>query len=146
MNRENKICSEIRITHNMMATFLNRRAKKDDMMRNFTALHGRVLKYLCDHRDTDIFQRDIEEVLAVKRSTATSILKCMEKNGLITRTSVSRDARLKKICLTDRSISIHDHIAQEIKSIEVLARKGISDEELVCFFKVLDKIKSNFMN
>ncbi len=59
-----------------------------------------VINYLYENRGRDVFQRDIQEQFAVRRSTVTGILQLMEKNGWITRQSVGEDARLKKIVLT----------------------------------------------
>ena len=72
-----------------------------------TGTHGWVIGYLYDNRDRDVFQRDIEKQFSVRRPTMTEILKLMEKNGLITRQSVSYDARLKKIVLTNKGIEIY---------------------------------------
>ena len=53
---------------------------------NLTGMHSYVLGYLrreCEKRD--VFQKDVEAVFEMRRSTASEILKLMEKNGLITR-------------------------------------------------------------
>ena len=71
------------------------------------------------------------------------MLKLMEKNGLISRQSVDHDARLKKIVLTDKAIKIHKKAVQNIEVLENSIQKGITNEELVAFYNVLDKIKAN---
>ena len=63
-------------------------------------MQGWIIGYLYQNRDKEVFQRDIQEQFSIRRSTVTGILQLMEKNGLITRSSVERDARLKKLELT----------------------------------------------
>jgi len=141
--QEKRVCIEIRTTANTMGAYINARLHGASPCET-TMLHGRIIKYLCEQEDQDVFQRDIETLLAIRRSTATTILKCMEKNGLITRTGVSGDARLKKLCLTDKARGLHAQITDELESTEALARCGLSTQELDCFFNVLEKVRHNF--
>lgn len=108
-----------------------------------TGLHGWAIGYFYENRDRDIFQRDFETHFSIRRSTASNILSCMEKNGFIIRESVEHDARLKKIILTERAIELHKTIIKDIKNREERLKKGIDKEELECFFRVIDKIKAN---
>ena len=73
----------------------------------------------------------------------TEILNGMEKNGLITRTSVESDARLKKITPTDKALDLHYKISCEIDDFEEQMTRGISDEEIESFILTLQKIKNN---
>ncbi len=110
---------------------------------NITGLQGRIAGYLYNHMDEEIFQKDLEEVFTMRRSTVTEVLKTMEKNDLIEKKSVIYDARLKRIILTQKSIDLHEAFLEDIKEIEKNIKKGISDEELDLFFSVLEKIKDN---
>ena len=73
----------------------------------------------------------------------TTILQLMEKNGLIKKESVSRDARLKKLILTPAAIEMQDRIRFGIDTLEAKMREGISDKDLDIFFSVAEKIKEN---
>ena len=64
-----------------------------------------------------MFQRDLQAHFSVRRSTVTGLLQLMEKKGLITRSSVAQDARLKKIQLTPRAIQHHERIVASIQSV-----------------------------
>ncbi len=108
-----------------------------------TGTNGWVIRYLYDNRNKDIFQRDIEKTFGIRRSTVTVMLGTMEKNGLITRTAVESDARLKKITPTDKALELHHKISDEIDGIEEIMTAGMSDEEIAAFIKTLEKIKSN---
>lgn len=91
----------------------------------------------------DVYQKDIEEEFNVRRSTATGLLQLMEKNGLIEKTQVAHDARLKKISLTEKSEAIHRDAQATFEQVEKELTEGISQEELDVFFDVLDKVSSN---
>ncbi len=110
----------------------------------FTGSQGRVLNYLISNScKGDIFQRDIENEFDIRRSTATGILKLLEKNGMITRSPVPYDARLKKIVLTEKSIALTEKISAHLENIEKELIKNIADEDLKICFKVLSKMIKN---
>ena len=72
-----------------------------------TAVQSRVIYYILAHyEEGPVFQRDIERVFGLSRSTATGILQLMEKNGIIRRESVARDARLKSLVPTERAFEL----------------------------------------
>ncbi len=108
-----------------------------------TNTHGWVIGYLYDNRHMDIYQRDIEKQFSVRRPTMTEILKLMEKNGLVERVKDERDARLKRIKLTDLALKIHEKHDRDVDAFERYIRQGISDEEMQAFFAVMDKISVN---
>jgi len=108
-----------------------------------TGLHGWAIGYFYENRKKDVFQRDFESHFSIRRSTASNILSCMEKNGLIIRESVEHDARLKKIVLTERAVEIHKMIIKDIYKREERLKKGIDPNDLECFFRVIEKVKAN---
>lgn len=108
-----------------------------------TGTHGWAVGYFYRNRDRDIFQKDFEQEFNIRRSTASSILSLMEKNGLIVRESVPYDARLKKIILTQKALDVHAIVLDAFDRFEKTMKKNISDQELEVFFSVLDKINSN---
>lgn len=112
-----------------------------------TSVQGRIVSYLYtalfENNEEAVFQKDIEKHFNIRRSTATVILKRMEKNNLITRKVSSTDARMKSIQLTDKSRAMYPIAYAEILKVEKQARKGVSKEELAVFFKVVEQITSN---
>ena len=110
---------------------------------NITRIQGWIIDYINRNKDRDIFQKDIEEEFSIRRSTATIILKSMEKNNLITRNSVNYDARLRKIELTEKAIDINKNFRNIIDEFEEKIIQGLSKEELDTFFDILEKIKMN---
>lgn len=108
-----------------------------------TSFQGKIAGYLYLNKEKDIFQKDLEEAFSVRRSTITEVLKLMEKNQLIEKQSVEKDARLKKIVLTQKAVELHFKIKEDLKEIEKMIKKDISNEELEVFINVLNKIRKN---
>lgn len=108
-----------------------------------TGMHGWVLGFLYDNRDRDIFQKDLENIIETRKSSITNMLQTMEQNGLIVRQSVDKDARLKKILLTQKGIDLQSRIKYTLNNFEENLKEGISNEEIEVFYKVLEKINKN---
>ncbi len=112
--------------------------------RQATMIHGMFINYIYDNSiNGDVYQKDIEKEFSLRRSTATEILKLMEKNGLIIKKSVPTDARLKKLVLTDKALDEHARAMEGIKAMEKKITNGIPEDELCAFYKTLLKIKEN---
>lgn len=140
-NKEN-IIFKIRNVSNLMKRRAEEIINKNHNY-NLTSRHILIAKYLHENQHKDIFQKDIEEKFCIRRSTVTSILNLMEKNGMIKRERVECDARLKKILLTEKAKNIHTKIVSEIMDMEDMILKGIDEEELKSFYKTLEKIAKN---
>ena len=108
-----------------------------------TGMQGRIVGYLGHHQDQDVFQRDIEEEFQIRRSTATGILKLMEKNGMIGKESVPEDARLKRLKVTARGMEYAERMQQGILKMEEQLISGLTDEEVRLFESILAKISQN---
>lgn len=106
-------------------------------------LRGWMLEYLAMNEDKDVYQKDLEAEFCVRRSTATEVLKLMERDGLITREAVGSDRRLKKITLTDKSADFSREFKKRICHMEDIMSEGIPQEELKVFKDVADKIFLN---
>ena len=110
---------------------------------SLTGTNGWIIGYLAHNADKDIFQKDIEEVFSVRRSTVSRVISLMEQKGLVVREAVSGDARLKKLVLTDKAWEIHRSIEAELSGVEEQLVSGISSEELSVFLSVADKMIKN---
>ena len=107
-----------------------------------TGMQGHIMGYLYRNRGRDVFQRDLQEWLSVRRSTVTGLLQLMEKRGLITRESVAQDARLKKIALTPLGIRMHEEVGQVIHQVEDSIRDILSPEERETFLHLCEKLQA----
>lgn len=111
-----------------------------------TAMHGWLIRFLYQQQDTPVYQRDIEKKFSIPRSTVTTILNRMEGNGMIVRKSVSEDARLKQIVLTEKGISLHYSLEQEHKQFEQILTEGLSLDEQTQLRAMLKRICQNLEN
>ncbi len=116
--------------------------KQEDHKPNL--MQGRIIGFLARNRDRDIFQKDIEEEFCIARSTVTGLLKQMEKDGMVQRKSVDKDARLKKVTLTDTFYKNMEEKFRKMHDIidERLCR-GLSEEELRDFCRIVDIMRKN---
>lgn len=142
MAPERDIGFQIRALSNLMRRYIERE-KQEAGIESIRGVHGWAIDYFYRNRDNDIFQKDFEERFLIRRSTASNMLKLMEKKGLIERRSVDYDARLKKIVLTEKAAETHKRILDRIAEREKQLRRGLSDSEVEFFLKILDKIKAN---
>ena len=125
----------------------NKLRRKLDMLssrKEFSGSQGRTLYFLLSQTE-DIFQKDIEEEYSIRPSTATELLKQMEKNGLIVREPVAYDNRLKKIVVTEKALFYKKQVVEELTALEENLVRGISEADLQVFFKVIEKMMDNLL-
>ena len=123
----------------------NKLRRKFDMLssrREFSGSQGRTLQFLLAQTE-DVFQKDIEEEYSIRPSTATELLKQMEKNGLITREPVPYDNRLKRIAVTEKALVYKEQVIDELTALEETLIKDIPQEKLRIFFEVIEKMMDN---
>ena len=136
------------ISHRLrvLVNLLNRRSEamiQEALGREITPMQGRIIGYLGLHRDQDIFQRDIESAFSITRSTASKTLTLMEENGLIRRSGVSGDARLKKIEPTDKALGMLSRFDEQMIRCERLLCTGLTEEERATLTALLQKLQGN---
>ncbi|HIR23050.1 MAG TPA: MarR family transcriptional regulator [Candidatus Scatosoma pullicola] len=126
---------------------MNRRLKRyfDSFFADspITSIQGLVLDYLFRNRETDVFQKDLEEYLEIKGSSVTSILDNLEKNGYVRREAVDYDGRLKKLAITEKAYAIEEDIVERVNGYMYSLFRGISEEEREVFYSVLCKMIDN---
>ena len=111
---------------------------------NLTISQAYVIDFISNEgKNKEIFQKDLERELDLKRSSVSLMLNNMEKSDLIERVPVTEDARLKKIVLTEKSKKIYEKISIAIDSIENRLSEDITQEEIEVFQIVLEKIRNN---
>lgn len=123
----------------------NKLRRKLDMLssrKEFSGSQGRTLHFLLAQTD-DVFQKDIEEEYSIRPSTATELLKQMEKRGLLIREPVNYDNRLKKIVLTDKALMYKNQVVDDLTELEEVLIKNIPEEKVKVFFEVIEKMMDN---
>jgi len=142
MNRN--IGNKIRIIHNYIDRYFHSSWEKAGI--EPTRMQCATLHYLRQHKDEDVFQKDLEAIFSISGATATNILKVMEKDGLITRISMEKDARLKKLQMTEKGRQYDEAAHANVIRLEEGMEKGFTEEELARFRLYLDKLTQNIVD
>lgn len=139
MDKDTLIGREVSIFANRIHRAIGKEAAKYGI----TDVQSRILGFIQHNADKrDIFQKDIEEHLDIRRSSVTSVLQLMEKNGYIKRISVSEDARLKKIILTEKGLKTQKCIFDFILKFEKSLRDELSDDEFHTLIDLINRLSS----
>ena len=111
-----------------------------------TPTQMQIIAYILKHKNEDIYQRDLENVLKLRRATVSGVLKTMEKNGFITRITDKEDTRIKKVILNKNAEEIFEKSEKKLDELEKIVIKDISKTDLKIFSNVIDKMKENIEN
>ncbi len=134
-----------RMINNAVRRFIDRNSELKEELDNMTCSNGWIIIHLCrmEELGQDVYQRDFETDFGITRSTVSKVLKLLEKKGMIERTSVSHDGRMKKILLTDKSRELGRRMHNEVNRTEERLTKGFTKDELKTLCGFLDRIQSN---
>lgn len=100
-----------------------------------------ALYYLGKH--DDINQKELGELMDIKESSVARLVDRMEKEGYIFREKDINDRRITKLLLTDKGKEYRKKLLPEGEKMAQVFAEGISDEEIVIFLKVIDKMLTN---
>lgn len=106
-----------------------------------TQMH--IMAYILKSTKKEVYQKDLEEALNLRRATISGVLHTMETNNLIIRVTDSSDTRTKKIILNNKAKEIFDKNKEKIEELEKAIVKNISNEELNIFFSIIERMKEN---
>lgn len=130
----------------VLSNRIKRRMRSAAESLGITDTQGRVLKYIWEEsKSREVFQKDLEDEFDIRRSSVTQVIQLLERDGLIVRESVQRDARLKKLVLTEKAIRIQGVMNEKIRELESQMQKDISEEEREILLNLLRKIKRNIV-
>ncbi len=106
-----------------------------------THMQAMIIRFLKHNGDTPVYQRDIEKEFDIRRSSVTSVLQLMEKNGFITRTSQESDARLKQIHLTDAGREAGEKTRGILHNMDEKLTASITAEEKELLFDIIERLE-----
>ena len=135
---------KIRIAHIAIDKYFNTCWTKSGI--EPTRMQCATMRYLRDHKDEDVFQKDLEEAFSITGATATNILKVMEKDGLITRVPMPHDGRLKKLELTEKGLQLDKEAHANVLRLEEGMKKNFTEEELTQFREYLERMTQNIVD
>lgn len=102
-----------------------------------------IIMYLLEHQDEAVYQKDLEDVLKLRRATVSGVLQTMEKNDLIERMTDTEDTRTKKVVLKQKTIEIFEKNKRKFDRIEEKLVKGIPEEKMKIFREVIEMFRKN---
>lgn len=109
---------------------LRRRSRAVQESIGISGAKGNILNYiLVESENHSVYQKEIEKEFGLRPSTATEVLKNLEKDGLICRVPEEQDGRYKKIIFTEKAEEIRETLKDEIEGSENLLLEGISEKE-----------------
>ena len=123
---------------------LRKRINADVQSLGLTGIQCRVIHYLLVHcAERPVYQRDVESMFGVSRSTVTGVLQQMERDGLIRRESVASDARLKSLIPTQRAIELDAQVGECLRRIDQSLTRGLTDAQLRAFEAAAAQMTAN---
>ena len=141
---DNKVLYEIKSLEKMLVReLINNSDIKDKENLLPTPTQCQIIEYILNNKNKDIYQKDLEKVLNLRRATVSGVLHTMEKNGLIKRVTDESDTRTKKIILNEKIPERFNEYSKKIRKIENNIIKDISDKDLEIFLKVISQMKES---
>ena len=101
----------------------------------------RVLNWLW--REGELTQRQIHELINIKPSSLSNTLKILVKKGLVVQKFDARDARVRKIALTDAAKAIEKEAWEIIESFDARVRAVLGAQEYERTVTNLEKLIEN---
>ena len=142
IQRTESITRELKILNNKIKRAADA-SIPPDLKQDITQMQSRILIFLSHRKGQDIFQRDVEAEFSITRATASKILTSMERGGLITRSAVESDARLKKLGLTEKADIISEKMRQNMIRFEESLTWNLTAEERKTLLTLLRKLERN---
>ena len=131
----------LRMLNNAIRRYMDRYTQKSELD-NLTCSNGWIIGYIHDAGGS-VFQQDLESEFGITRSTVSKVIILLEKKGMLKRESVSHDARLKKITLTEKSMEVIKIMQEDRERMEARLTKGFTPQELDVLYGFFDRIQSN---
>jgi MarR family transcriptional repressor of mepA len=129
LNPNKRITFILRDIHNQIRQVIHKSSPRFEKGPR-SQLQGGILGYLYHHGDQPVYQKDLEKEFRISRATASNTLQVMEREGLIVRKALDKDARLKRIRLTEEAYQNHRQIEAQMELIEARMTGGLSEAEV----------------
>ena len=139
MSHKETILYSLKMIDNLVRKLMDRHITADKQ--GLTILHTWFVGFLYNNPDRAVYQRDIEREFRVNRATVSGMISLMEQKGLIRRLSVSHDARLKKLELTQLGRELHEKQVRRFEALEGTMEDALTPEELRQLFVITDKLR-----
>jgi DNA-binding MarR family transcriptional regulator len=148
LNGMHAVGKAIRMLDNMIMRRFDRNRPDRVVLERATGTNRWVIGYLVEQQRAGrtVYQRDLEAVLGITRSTVSRVLDLMERKGLVERQPEAGDARLRRLVLTERAMALHEKMRAYAEGFERELTAGFSPEEIDSLMDYLDRIRRNLEN
>ena len=140
--QERRLAFTLRMIQNKTKCIIQRNGPRKDKGPG-SQLQGGILGFLYQHQEEHIYQKDIEKEFGISRATATNTLQVMERKGFIVRKAVDKDARLKRIQMTEDALWHHRQVEAHIDMMDKAMLKGMTPEEVEELYRLLGVVMDN---
>ena len=139
-----RIGLEIKTLNNMIKRYYDFSSHRSEVD-TITGNNGWIIAFLGKNaRDgKDVHQKDIEDHFNITRSTVSNVLSLMEQKGLVKRLPDDKDARLKKIVLTEKAEGVREILKADADRMESALTAGFTAEELETLSFYIKRMKEN---
>jgi DNA-binding MarR family transcriptional regulator len=104
-----------------------------------------IMDYLLKNNNKDIYQKDLENVLNVRKSTLSGVINTMTKNNIIKRVTSDKDLRNNKIVFTDEVLTKQKEMKIYFDKVNKIIVKGIDQNKIDIFLEVINLMKKNII-
>ena len=111
-----------------------------------TAAQGRVLMYIANSPEKDIFAADLHKRLCISKPSVSALIKKLRKSGYISCTGCESDERYKNLTATNKGKETAGLISRHMRNIEQAAFRSFTDSELDEFMRLQKKLLNNIDN
>lgn len=119
---------------------IKRNLDKIALKYDLTGIQAFFLKYLYDNSSNrDIFQRDLEKIFDIRRSSVSTMISSLEKKGYIRRESIPADKRINKIVLTEAGLKTHIEVDSDVKKYKESMLENFSNHEIELLYDLLER-------
>lgn len=111
-----------------------------------TSIQSRIMQFIAEEgKYRDIHQKDIEEEFKIRKSSVSSVMNMMEKNGLIIRMT-STDERCKKIILSAKGKTLQEKIYEDIEKFDTNFKNALNEAEQKEFLRMVSILSQYLEN
>lgn len=139
---ENNVLEELKSLDIMVMKKLFNMTQKVNVNYRITPIQIFIIKFLLEN-NLSCYQKDLYNFTGRGKSTVSSVLTTMEKNGLILKKGEDIDSKNVKIYLTEEAKDVYIKLQDYLNDFCNQITAGVSLNELKVFNRVITKMKKN---
>lgn len=130
---------KIKLINEKIKQHLNDRLKEN----NLTLSQFMVLKYLKQHDNEKVSQKELAQAVQVTHPTMIGLIDRLEEKGMVSRQVDGNDRRYRYIRLTDMGRQYLNQSKQDAEAMDSALVRNFTQEEVAVLKSLLDKVYEN---